>query len=124
MFQFCPNGIFHPVFNISDENNPYTQRFIGYSVYISNTTMKEDGVLCFKDTSYTLATIPNPTNIICPVHGRFVIYHNDRTNPPYPDGYHVYAFNELCELEVHGKKMTMLQNTVKQNKVILLFHLE
>ena len=49
-----------------DENNDYTGYFLGFSVYISNTTNKEDGVLCFSYTNYTNATIPNPVNITCP----------------------------------------------------------
>ncbi|XP_078329023.1 receptor-type tyrosine-protein phosphatase epsilon-like [Crassostrea virginica] len=85
-----------------DENNDYTSRFLGFSVYISNTTHKENGVLCFKDTNYTRATIPNPTDIPCAQHGRYVIYNNDRRNPPYPVGYDTFAYNELCELEVLG----------------------
>nr|XP_022305757.1 uncharacterized protein LOC111112519 [Crassostrea virginica] len=34
-----------------DEDNGFTRYFLGFSVYISNTTNKEDGVLCFRDTN-------------------------------------------------------------------------
>ncbi|XP_078330403.1 uncharacterized protein LOC111112506 [Crassostrea virginica] len=85
-----------------DENNFYTQFFLGFSLYISNTTNKEDGVLCFRDINYTRATIPNPVNITCPYHGRYVIYYNNRIHPPYPEGYSHYAYIRLCEVEVYG----------------------
>ena len=70
---------------------------------MSNTTTKEDGVLCFKDTNYTIATIPNPINITCPYHGRYVIYYNNRTHPPFPDDYSNFAYTDLCEVEVFGE---------------------
>ena len=53
-----------------DDINLYASRFLGFAVFISNTTHKEDGVLCFRDTSYTRSTIPNPVNISCQYHGR------------------------------------------------------
>lgn len=73
----------------------------GFSLYVSNTTSKNQGHLCYKDN-----TMGNPSvdlsNIICPIFGRYVIYYNVRgTQPPYYLSKN--AYNELCELEVYGK---------------------
>lgn len=87
---------------LSDENNRFTSDFLGFSLYISNTIRKEDGILCFKDTIYTMETIPNPLNISCRVSGRYVIYYNNRTHLPFPKGYSDYAVFTLCEIEVYG----------------------
>ena len=90
-------------FIVSDAGDYKTKSFLGFSLYVSNTTTKADGVLCFKDTNYTRATIPNPVNITCPYHGRYVIYYNNRTHPPFSDGYSKFAYTDLCEVEVFGK---------------------
>lgn len=88
---------------MTDENNIYTARFLGFSVYVSNTTCKEEGVLCFRDTIYTRATLPNQMNITCVTHGRYVIYYNNRTSLSYSSEYSQYAHTDLCEVEVYGK---------------------
>lgn len=88
---------------MADENNIHTSRFLGFSVFVSNTPSKEDGMLCFRDTIYTRTTIPNQMNITCVTHGRYVIYYNNRTSISSPSGYSQYAYTDLCEVEVHGK---------------------
>ena len=94
----------YSLYHCSDnKDNWWPEFFLGFSVYISNTTNKEDGVLCFRDTHYTYINIPNPVNITCPYQGRYVIYYNNRTHPPYPDDYIPNTVIVLCEVEVHGK---------------------
>ncbi|XP_061190073.1 protein draper-like [Saccostrea echinata] len=86
-----------------DPSNHYTGRFLGFYLYVSNTTYRNDGYLCFHDTRYTRATIPPVLNISCPVHGQYVIYYNERLEGvKYPADYSRHAFTELCEVEVYG----------------------
>lgn len=54
--------------------NGYTTRFLGFSVNVSNTTVRTDGKLCFNDTSFNRTTVPSILNITCIVHGQYVIY--------------------------------------------------
>ena len=72
-------------------------------MYISNTTNRSDGHLCFKDNNFTTSTIPAVFSTNCTKHGQYVIYHNERLQgTTYPAGYSPYAYNDLCEVEVYG----------------------
>lgn len=77
----------------------YASRFLGFSLYVSNTTIKEDGVLCYHDTNFTAASIPSTMNISCDILGRYVIYYNSRKNHEYSPK----VLINLCEVEVYGK---------------------
>lgn len=80
----------------------FVSRFLGFSVFISNTTDEAAGVLCFRDTLYTIYTIPAVVTLNCPYYGRYVIYYNNRTSSTIPTDYSDLAYNEICELEVYG----------------------
>ncbi|XP_061194995.1 multiple epidermal growth factor-like domains protein 11 [Saccostrea echinata] len=89
-------------------SNDFTARFLGYYVYVSNTTNSQDGHLCFHDTMYSSATIPAIFKIKCSVHGQYVIYYNERPQMSHVHASELspYAHNELCELEVEGCSKT------------------
>ncbi|XP_065935194.1 uncharacterized protein [Magallana gigas] len=78
--------------------------FLGFSVYVSNTTDRSQGTLCFKDNTFTIKTIPPVFTTNCFVHGQYVIYYNERLpGVVYPDGYKSYVWIDLCEVEVYGE---------------------
>lgn len=82
----------------------------GFSLYVSNTTSKRDGLLCFDDMQSSLRPPLEDQNITCSVLGRYVIYYNERSsNVTYNEsGFSEFAYNELCELEVYGKDHVVL----------------
>lgn len=103
----------HSIYNITihykTDNKAWGPRnfntgfFLGFSVYVSNTTDRLQGTLCFKDTNFTRDTIPAVVTVVCPVHGQYVIYYNERLGEKnYPDDYHPTAENNICEIEVYG----------------------
>lgn len=86
------------------ESNGYTTRFVGFSVFVSNTTNKEEGSLCFHDNGiFNQSTIPAVLTLNCEMQGRYVIYFNQRSGMQ-PSYYYPEAYVELCELEVYGEK--------------------
>lgn len=92
-----------------DENNGHVNRLLGFSVYVSNTTIKEDGCICFYDNDfYTPSTIPEMPTLNCKMHGRYVIFYNERKQgqPPY---YSSEAFVDLCEFEVYGTHQIFIE---------------
>ena len=87
----------------TDESNGFKAVFVGFSVYVSNTTDKNDGQLCFHDNGYfNLSTIPDELTLNCSLRGRHVIYYNERIDGQ-PDYYYEFVETNLCEFEVYGK---------------------
>ena len=77
-------------------------RFAGFSLYVSNTSNKDSGVLCYKDGP-GLPPLDFFTN--CLQQGRYVIFYNERLDgSTYPSGYEKSnVYTELCEVIVKGK---------------------
>lgn len=93
-------------------SNIFTPSFLGLSVYVSNTTNKLQGTLCFKDYNFTIDTIPSSLNITCPSHGQYVIYYNERLpGVTYPKSYSPFAQSDICEVEVYGCHSTEYYGT-------------
>lgn len=89
--------------------NSFATEFLGFAIYVSNTTEKDDGILCFKDTNSTVNDISPVFNITCPVHGQYVIYYNERKGPKDTSrSMSEYAFNDLCEVEVYGNFLSFV----------------
>ncbi|XP_034318933.2 uncharacterized protein [Magallana gigas] len=95
--------IYHRTDNLVwDSSNGYTSRFLGFSVYVSNTTSISDGTLCFKDDSFNISTIPEVFNTTCNIYGQYVIFYNERLpGVAYPKDYSTFAFADICEFEVY-----------------------
>lgn len=73
----------------------------GFSIYVSNTTSKDQGHLCYKDQSIGVPSVDQKIN--CSINGHYVVYYNERSPYNNPSYLSRYAYNELCEVEVYGE---------------------
>lgn len=95
----------------------FITRMAGFYLYVSNTTLKEDGKLCYHSSEREI--LSEDQHINCSVQGRYVIYFNERQpNATDFSYYSKFAFNELCEVEVYGKSRKLKKNN-RTNKLIL-----
>lgn len=86
------------------ETSQFPSTFLGFSLYVSNTTKIKDRVLYFHDDHYTTLSIPPELTFTKPVQARYVTYYNSRkgglsTKP----GYSATASLGLCEVQVFGR---------------------
>ncbi|XP_052696235.1 multiple epidermal growth factor-like domains protein 11 [Crassostrea angulata] len=105
------HSIHHITIYFNTDNKPlgpsnwFTKFFLGFSVYVSNTTDRLQGTLCYKDDNFTLDTIPAVFTTTCPVHGQYVIYYNERLpGVTYPRGYSGNVATALCEVDVYVER--------------------
>lgn len=107
--------------NISclDFRSIFAKYYLGFAVYVSNTTNRNDGVLCYKDHSYSTRTLPDRVTIRCLQTAQYVIYYNERRRGVvYDSDYSHNVFGDLCEVEVYGISF-QISLSVSPNSIFL-----
>lgn len=84
----------------------FESRFRNFSLYLSNTTIREDGLMCFHENGEV-----NNSNLTltvgCEGTGQFVIFYNSRESKSPGDGFSEEAYIELCEVQVIGNYLLL-----------------
>lgn len=79
----------------------FESRFRNFSLYLSNTTIREDGFMCFHENGEVNGSNLTLT-VRCEGTGQFVIFYNSRESKSPGDGFSEEAYIELCEVQVIG----------------------
>ncbi|XP_061185178.1 multiple epidermal growth factor-like domains protein 10 [Saccostrea echinata] len=78
-------------------------RFAGFALYLSNSTNKDEGYMCYKDGP---ELPPLDFTTTCIGYGQYITFYNERLeNYTYPEGYAYLSYTELCEVIVQGCKL-------------------
>ena len=77
-------------------------RLAGFSLFVSDNGSMDSSSLCYKDGP-ELPSLNFTTT--CISSGRYVIFYNERLDGVvYPEGYERFAYTEICEVIVQGRK--------------------
>lgn len=104
--------------------NRQRERFAGFSLYISNTSVSTTGdiqssILCYNDGP-ELPPLNFTTN--CVEQGRYIIFYNERLKEViYPQEYESFVITELCEVIVTGMDFNII-SSVFEFKLHPLYH--
>lgn len=86
-----------------DFRSIFAKYYLGFAVYVSNTTNRNDGVLCYKEHVLSKRTLPDRVTMRCLQTAQYVIYYNEhRSGVVYNSDYSHGVFEDLCEVEVYG----------------------
>lgn len=89
---------------VSGLSNTFVSRMLGFSIYVSNTTNKSEGRLCYKNYFTDISDLTRHWKVECVTIGQYVFFYNERLKGvTYPKSYSTYAYNDVCELMVLGK---------------------
>lgn len=108
---------FNQFWTLLIDRSQYKDRLAGFFLYVSNSTTKDGGFLCFHDLSTVKSTISWDKWTSCSVNGRYVIYYNERKM-----GFHILSSTQnMHSMNCVKLKYMVIFFTITINKSILKF---